>query len=122
MKTILKACALSACLLATTPVLWAESISSGVPLPPAQPLEQGGTLSDIRRTDSTVIIDGKTYLVTTQTRILVSDGASTQTVHSLADIKLDKAQVFFALDGKGQLTTLQIQLPPNTKIPAANYK
>lgn len=107
MKSVLKSATLLLAFIASNAALSADVAT------PAHPLEIGGVMSGINPSAGTLKIDGKEFIVTTQTLVMVSKDGIDQRVRDLREIPVDKAQVYYELNGKGQLEVLQIVLPPS---------
>jgi len=106
MKTIMSTLALGSCFLLNAPVFAEEP--KATPPSPSVVLERGGTITGVELTNSTIKIDGKTYIVYPQTQIYLNNDGTQVPVSSLKDVELNKASVYYDLDGKGQLTILSI--------------
>lgn len=106
MKTLIHAIALSTCCLLTTPLL-ADEQDATMPPPPLV-LERAGTITGVELTNSSIKIDGTTYIVSSQTRVYLNTDGVPVVISSLKDVDLDKANVLYELDGKGQLIILSI--------------
>ncbi|MDD2892705.1 MAG: hypothetical protein PHF20_02140 [Halothiobacillaceae bacterium] len=103
MKTLIHAIALSTCCLLTTPLLADEQDAT-----PPLVLERSGTITAVELTHSSIKIDGKVYIINSQTRVFLNTDGVPVALRSLEEVDLDKASVRYELDDKGQLSILSI--------------